>query len=371
MPSLPPDGKVTFESTANGMSGYFFDEWDDKDSPYQKFFYNWLWDDTYKLKTNKTMEELEQEYRPLQIQYELIEDINRKHDLSEERFAWYIRTVREQKHKMRQEYPTTQLEAFIASGRNVFSIVDLNKHITRPPDTRMWQDLLVWETPLYGFRYVIGCDTAEGVGGDFSVISVWNAHTGEQVAEYASNRIAPDTLGGYLQEIGKYYNNALIVLEINNHGLATLNVIKHRYSNIYKREVKDKRSMQLQSTLGFRTTATTKPILVDQLEEAVRTQSIKINSKELIDEMKVFVQTDDSNKQGFGAEGSKHDDRVIAAGLAVQGFSHMPRFKVPKTVTQLKFERFVKEQNLPVAQRQKVKAQGRNYKIRGINSSNK
>lgn len=344
--SVPRDGKITFESTANGMAGYFFEEWD-QNPEYQKFFYPWTWGEEYAIGTPFTEEELDAQYHELSVSYELIPEIRARHNLTKQQLAWYISKARTQKHLIKQEYPTTEIEAFIASGRNVFSMYDLNKHTPNPPSDRLWGDLLVWEAPLKDFTYVIGCDTAEGLGGDNSVIEVFNAGTGEQVAEFASGHVPPDTLAGYLVEIGQHYNNAFIVIEMNNHGRSTLDNLKTKYYNIYRREIRDKAGMVIEQRLGWQTSLVTKPILVNALEQAVREQSIKINSAETLKEMRVFVQTDESGRSGFGAEGSAKDDRVIACGLAVQGMRHLPATKAPKTIAQQRLEEYIRRKTLP------------------------
>lgn len=366
--SVPKDGIISFESTANGMSGYFFETWEDEKNEFRKHFYNWMLDPDYTEHTELSMEGLEMEYRPLQIRYELIPEINVRYNLSMEQFAWYIAKVRRHKHKTPQEYPTNEEEAFVASGRNVFHISDLKKHETRDPIDRLWGDLLVWEKPLKGFLYTIGCDPAEGIGEDNSVIEVLNAHTGEQVAEFATNSVKPDILAGYLMEIGNYYNKGFIVLEINNHGLAVLNAIKHKYYNIYRREVFDKNSREYKQALGWQTSQRTKPLLIDALEEAIRVLDVKINSVTTIKELKTFVQTDEQGKQGFGAEGSNKDDRVIALGLAFQGIKHLPKMKRPKTQAEVKLEEYIEKKKAEVAgllPAQPSHVQKKRYKIRG------
>lgn len=345
--SVPKDAPISFESTANGMSGYFHETYQDRTNEFAKHFYNWTLDDGYVDPTMKSIEELYEDYEPLAIRYGLIKDIADRFSLSKEQFQWYINKVIRHRSNVVQEYPTTDLEAFIASGRNVFSIVDLQKHKVKNPISRKWQDLLIWEEPMQGFRYVIGCDPSEGTGNDSSIIEVLNAYTGEQVAEFASNRIQPDILAGYLIEIGKWYNNALIVPEMNgNAGGTLLNCLRGKYLNIYRRESFDKHTKQYSESLGWKTSGTTKPILVQELEQRIREESILVNSEDAIKEMRTFVQTDEVNKQGFGAEGSNHDDRVIALGLAVQGLKSIPKQAKPKTIAQQKLEDYIRKHNI-------------------------
>lgn len=345
--SVPNNGKITMETTANGMGGYFYDEWEDSMSLFKKHFYNWMWEPGYVEDTNFTMMQLQAEYRPMAIRYALIPDIQERFNLTKEQFAFYITQVKRNKHLVVQEYPTTALEAFIAAGRNVFHQVDLQKHPISFPIDRKWQDLLIWEQPLKSSKYVIGIDCAEGLGGDFSVIEVLNAHTGEQAAEYASNYIHPADLGTTAMEIGNMYNKALIVIESNNHGHAVIDAIRHKYYNLYRREAIDKQTREKTYQIGFNTNGTTKPLLVDNLEEAVRNEDIRIHSSDAIKEMKTFVQTDEVGKQGYGAEGSAHDDRVMALGLCVQGMRDIPRQKKPETVAETRLKQYITKHGIP------------------------
>ena len=367
--SVPRDGIISFESTANGMSGYFYNTWEDKDSEFVKHFYNWTLDLDYSEPTSKTIEQLMEEYRPLQVRYGLIPNISERLKLTKEQLNWYIAKVRRHRERVMQEYPSTPTEAFVASGRNVFNMADLQKHETKFPIDRKYQDLLIWEQPLQGFMYSIGCDPAEGVGEDNSVISVWNAYTGEQAAEMATNRVAPDDLAGFLLDIGTYYNKALLVIETNNHGITVMDRIKRKYANIYRREVYDKVSNEYTSRLGWVTGLLTKPRLVNDIEEAFRNEDMMIRSEDLLKECKTFVKTDEENKKGYGAEGTNHDDRVIAAGLALQGIKQLPKMKKPKTVAQQKLDEFIEKKRLQTLFPQNPvihSHQQRRYKIRGI-----
>lgn len=365
--SVPEDGVISIETTANGMTGWFYDLWEERNSEFKKHFYPWFWDEEYQKLTDVSLEDLLEEYRGLTVRFGLIPDLYERFNLTKEQLNWYIQKVYRQKALIVQEYPSSDLEAFISSGRNVFHISDLQKHQSQEPIERKWQDLLIWEKPLPGQAYVIGCDPSEGIGQDNAVIEVLNAYTGEQVAEFATNNCPPDILGGYLIDIGNYYNKAFIVLEINNHGLVVLNKIKNKYYNIYRREVFDKVSKNYTQALGWKTTGVTKPLLVQDLEEAIRIEDIRINSNELLKECKTFVRSDESGKQGYGAEGSAKDDRVIAIGLAFQGIKHLPAMKAPKTEAQRKLEEYIRNQQL-VSQgaMPQIPQKKRNYAIRGI-----
>lgn len=345
--SVPKGGKINLESTGNGVAGKFYEEWEDPESEYTKHFYNWLWDEEYQEDSSKSLEQLLEEYRSLSLRFGTIPDIYKQFDLTKSQLVWYIGKVKRHKQLVVQEYPTTALEAFLATGRNVFHMSDLQSYAVLPPIERKYGDLLIWEKPLQNFRYVMGVDASEGRGGDNAVIEVLNAYTGEQVAEFANNYTPPDKLAQLAIEIGHYYNNALIVPESNNHGHAVIQVLRPRYWNLYRRETQDTLTGTKNEIIGWNTTGMSKPLLVDNLEEAVREHTTKINSEETLKEMKIFVQTDESGKQGYGAEGSGHDDRVIAYGLAIQGIRDTPRQKKFESVVEKKMREYAAKHGLP------------------------
>lgn len=369
--SVPLDGQITYETTANGMSNYAFEEWVDEDSEYEKFFYNWMWDAKYRMPTDKTWDELREEFRDLSIKYGLMTDAPERYNLDEEQLNFYLSKVRRHKKLVLQEYPFNAEEAFIASGLGVFNPVDLGKHEAITPKLRKWQDCLVWEEPLQGFHYSIGVDSSEGTGNDNAVIQVLNTSTGFQAAEFVTPHCPPDELASYVIEIAKWYNNGFVVPEINSSGISLVDHLKVGYLNIYKREVFDKRAQATQEVLGWRTTGTTKPILVHDLEEAVREEYIQVNSKATLAEMRTFVRTKDSGHQGFGAEGSNKDDRVIALGLAYQGIQFMPRMKKPESVAQQKLKEYIEKKRLSQYFSEEkvnniIKEKQKRYKIRGM-----
>lgn len=341
--SVPVEGRVSIESTANGAVGSMFEIWNDPLSEFKKHFYNWTWDVNYRTPTDRSIEELQIDYNALAKEYGLIPDIVNTLQIDKEQLNFYLAKIRRHKGFVKQEYPSTAQEAFISIGRNVFTDNILQKHQPKPPIEIKWGKLKIWEQPLRGFKYVMGIDTSEGLGLDNAVIEVFNAHTGYQVAEFADNNIAPSDLGRFAINVGKFYNNAFMVPEVNSSGISFLDSIKKVYYNIYKRESLDKRSEKSKKTLGWKTTSISKPKLVDNLVEFLDDKNIQINSEESIKEFKTFVRTEEMGKQGYGSEGIYKDDRVIAIGLAVQGIKEIPYMRPPKSIAQRKMEEYKKE----------------------------
>lgn len=283
-------GKLVIESTPNGVANTYHRTFITRDNGYVKKEYGWWW--------GYTREEIER-----------------------------IRKRINDPMKFAQEY---EME-FLTSGRPVFDMAGVRaqrKFILNVGDeypkgsgkyVKEFDGLRTYLEPEVGHLYVIGVDVSEGVrGGDYSVMIVWDRNTGEEVAFYRG-LVAPDRLAALADKVGRQYNNALLVVEVNNHGLTTLTKLKDlSYPSLYYRPTKfETVGVSYSDKLGWRTTKVTRPLLINDLNQAVRDGTVKIHSKETLDEMLTFVY--DINNEMVSQDGY-HDDTIFAGGIGFQGF---------------------------------------------------
>lgn len=288
--SVPVTGKLVVESTPRGTGNLYHRMWVTPNNGYHKLEYGWWWEYT-------------------QEEIALIE--LRMND--ESKFA--------------QEYG---LE-FLTTGRPVFDqrvVRQMRKHILKVGDEypvgsgyKVYEEdgWTFYKKPEEGKQYVVGADVAEGVtGGDYSTASVFDRGNGEEVAFYRGH-IAPDMFGKSLSKIGFLYNKALLVVEVNNNGLVTLTELRNSmYPSLYYRPAKfDAIATGYTDKLGWRTTRVTRSLLIQDLNAAMRDGEILIHSKDILDEMIVFVY--DSNNDMVPQPGF-HDDTIFSTGIANQGF---------------------------------------------------
>ena len=182
------------------------------------------------------------------------------------------------------------------------------------------EGLKIYRTYQPGNRYQMGVDPAEGVeGGDWSVISIVDLTTLEEVAHFAQ-KIPPGPLAEKCILFAKMYsdkdNKCLIVPEMNSIGSALVLKLQESDCRIFRREEYDKITKLKTEKVGWRTTAQSKPMLVTRFQELMRLNNPRIYTKETIEQFKSFVWTDEAKKKGMGAKGGFHDDRVIAILLA-------------------------------------------------------
>lgn len=174
-------------------------------------------------------------------------------------------------------------------------------------------NLKVWEEPRPDGRYFIGADIGLGVGGDPSCAQVFDEKL-NQVAEL-HGQIAPDQMGDQLIKLGKWYKNAWIGIEANSFGIACIDSVKRIYGKLYFSYKIDQRSDHRTKRIGWWTDTKTKPLMVGEFAKAVREEAIDISCRELLEEMSTYVLCDDGSTN---AEVGCHDDRVIAAMIALQ-----------------------------------------------------
>ncbi len=297
--SVPINGRIVVESTPRGVGNLYHRMWMN-DNDYVKKEYGWWWGYTQ-------------------------DEIN------------IIRRRMNNPAKFSQEYG---LE-FLTSGRSVFDqdiILEQRKNILKVGDeytlpdgskhiVRVFNDLRIYRDPSPDDFYVVGVDTSEGVeGGDNSVVTIWNRRTGEEVAFYRG-LIAPDRLGEKLDQWGRLYNNALMVVENQNHGITTTSVLKQKiYPLLYFRPAKfDTLGFSSSDRIGWKTTKATRPLLIDQFSQACRDKELTIHSKEILDEMSVFIYDENNDMQ---PQSGFHDDTIFSCGIAYQGFKSMSPVKL-------------------------------------------
>jgi len=174
--------------------------------------------------------------------------------------------------------------------------------------------LSVWEDPTAMSAYVIGVDTAEGLGhGDYSCAQVVDVTTGHQVAVWHGH-IAPDEFASEIFNMALWYRDALTCVESNNHGLTTITELRHLgHPNLFRKRALNSVSSKVSMEFGWKTTRTSKPLMIDELGSALRNNELVLFDDSTFAELRTFVR----NERG-SMSGSPHDDRVIALALANQ-----------------------------------------------------
>jgi len=171
-------------------------------------------------------------------------------------------------------------------------------------------------------NYCIGGDTA-GEGSDYFVGQVLS-QDGIQCA-VLRQQTDSDLWTKQMYCLGKYYNNALINIEINFDSLPISELERFNYTNMYIRPIDDTALDRYKKAYGFRTTSFTRPKILNHLVEIVREHTDFFNDRLTLEEMLSFVRTE---KGRFEAQQGAHDDLVMALAIAYEGLTQViPRVK--------------------------------------------
>jgi len=175
----------------------------------------------------------------------------------------------------------------------------------------MW----IWKEPVDGHEYIIGADCAEGQGenNDNSCFEVIDSSTLEQVAEFYSNTVLPHEFAQVLNEVGAFYNNALIVVENMGAGGAVISSLQHNlyYENLYY----DTNKISASSKPGIKVGQSNRPVILECLQNKVINKSILINSIRTVSELQTFEYNPVTKKAQ--AQKGKHDDAIMAISIAL------------------------------------------------------
>lgn len=326
-------GTVVFnESTANGMSGVFYEQWQAAStsrSDFEAVFLPWFWDDGYRLPVIKS-------FVPTPAEAELAA----LYGLDNGQLAFRRSKIAEKGPDLfKQEYPNCPEEAFLTTGRPVFSGEQLLSQraaartkfgpSTDPdlpwgiPQRRSFMGDVLADDPrgeLFCYlphdpaeTYYIGADVGGGVRRDYSVAQVFDSKR-RQAAVWRSDRFDPDAFGTVVARLGRHYNEARVIVERNNHGILTNRVVSkdEGYTNYYTETVYDKVSETETEHVGFFTSEKSKPLIVNELRANLRDGLVAVYDAATLDELQAFVVSDNGRLE---AEKGSHDDCVMALAL--------------------------------------------------------
>lgn len=348
---------VILESTANGFNE-FREMWND-DNNYTNLFYEWwksreytlhfenkLSEDIFKTKVN-TVTDITDDAESGDWCLYRCKWLKESKGLSWGQIYWYYHKWKDKGVSIKQEYPCTAEEAYLATGRNYFNTeivanrIDYLENIYKGRElmkgyfvyeygTSQWtnEKIILDDTIKFvedqdlGYitiynddipqtePYTIGADTA-GDGSDWNTGHVLNNNQ-EQVAVIRLQK-DEDLFADQLYCLGKMYNDAMIAPEINFSTYVT-NTLKNReYPNIYVRETSpDSISRRLIMKYGFNTNKATRPVMLAELKTLVRDRIGCIVDIGTLKEMLTFIVNERGKPEAIVGE---HDDLIM--GLAI------------------------------------------------------
>lgn len=377
MPTVHEGSKLFIESTAEGAAGLFFDlckkaqerimsgiPLGAKDFNFR--FIPWFTHPKYHSPVPAAGLKLSKYFRDY---FQAVEEATGV-VLRDTQKQWYVETYEKYEEHTKQEYPSTPQEAFLTSGRRVFSpiscmraegrtekpllvydvnpetgkMVNVRDEVNREGQSENMQKglqgyLLIWELPSSDKDYALGADVAEGLEhGDRSSIDVLDEN-GVQVAHWFGH-LDTDQFAKVIAAVGKMYKGAdgraaYAAPERNNHGHAVLNVLRDIYPSgrIYEEEHHDKEDEdEGTGKLGWLTTRKSKPIIISNLTEQLRNNTDGIRWIGTVSELNTYVF---DSKGSMNAIAGGFDDQVMSYAIALEMVVRMPR-TIKKLVSRTK-----------------------------------
>ena len=295
-------GQIIIESTPNVLGDRFsdlvFQNLTSEDPEWLVLFFPWYSHPTY------TQEP------PLHFQLRPAEElIKNELNLTNGQIYWRRKQIATLgKEKFIREYPASIDEAFKYTGQPYFDSVALDRIEPVANPKGKYKKYCNVDPDA---EYIIGVDTASGVGKDYSAISVVDVHTRQVVAQWWDNETEPIKFTDILYDMGWEWNNAKIIVEANNTGQVILWKLKdHGYNRIWKNK-KGKH---------FFTNNKTRPILFENLRDIISDNLLFKLNKEVIKQLETIYY---SNNKPVHPKG-KHDDIVFSMALAYYAIKDVP-----------------------------------------------
>ena len=234
--------------------------------------------------------------------------------------AWKEQTIKNtSEEQFRQEFETE----FLGSSNTLINGRKLQMLHHKDPISK-FMDMDILEHPIkenedgsvLDHLYVISVDVSDGKNLDYSTFSVIDVSSTpyKQVAKYRNSTISPILYPTIIYNAARYYNNAYILIEINNNPqIADILHGDLEYENILKVQTGNKKAQQISAgfgrgvQLGVRMTPLVKRVGCTNLKTLIETDKLLINDFDTISELTTFV----AGRSSFEADDGANDDMVM------------------------------------------------------------
>lgn len=209
--------------------------------------------------------------------------------------------------------------AFLGSSNTLIN-ADTIARLSSKPYVFSKDQLDIIEEPKPNNTYFISVDTSRGVERDYSAFTVINT-TGYPftvVAKYRNNNISPLLYPDIIHKVAKDYNNAYVLVEINDNGQQIADIIHNEleYENMMWVGSDARYGQHISSSgkdakLGVRTTKQVKSLGCATLKTLVENNKLLVFDNDIISEFSTFVES----KGTFKADEGYHDDLTMTLVL--------------------------------------------------------
>lgn len=247
-------------------------------------------------------------YKPMEVHWSMVPGRDEK---------WREETIRNtSEEQFRQEFEVE----FIGSSATLIPASKLRALSFRNPISSM-DGLDIYYNAEKNRNYIVTVDCAEGVGQDYSTLSVIDVTEipYRQVAKYRNNTIPPMVFPTIIYNVARQYNDAYVLVETNNVGQQVVDILHYdlEYEYIFQIQRSVVKGQHVSSgfkravTFGVKTTTPVKKIGCANLKALVENDRLLIEDFDTISELNTFVRVRDT----YMAEEGNNDDIVMTLVL--------------------------------------------------------
>lgn len=181
--------------------------------------------------------------------------------------------------------------------------------------------LCFYQKPVVGRKYVTVCDTSRGKGLDYSAFVVIDVTEipYKVVCTYKDNDISPILFPSIIAKMSKWYNQAYVLVEINDNGQQVVDSLfdDYEYENILSTVVSKQKvvlswaSGGAGSDRGIRTTKSVKRLGCSLMKTLIESYQLTFQDFNIIAELSTFI----NKRNSYEADEGSNDDLVMCLVL--------------------------------------------------------
>ena len=206
---------------------------------------------------------------------------------------------------------------FLGSVDTLIAPSKLRTMVYQTPETTS-AGLDVYVPPQKGHDYVITVDVARGVNKDYSAFVVIDISEFPHsvVGKYRNNEIKPMLFPSIIEEVGKSYNDAFILCEVNDIGDQVASILNYdmEYKNLLMCSMRGRAGQVVgqgfsgkKTQLGVKMSKTVKKVGSLNLKTLIESDKLLSCDYDIMSELTTFIQKSNS----FEAEEGCHDDLAM------------------------------------------------------------
>ena len=181
--------------------------------------------------------------------------------------------------------------------------------------------LSIYDKPMERHKYVLVADTSRGKGLDYSAFVVIDVTVVpyKVVCTYRDNDISPILYPSIISKLGKWYNEAYVLVEINDNGQQVVDSLfdDYEYENILSSSTSKNRTVLSwqyggrTGERGLRTTKSVKRLGCSLAKTLIEAYQLTFTDFHIISELSTFI----NKRNSYEADDGSHDDLVMCLVL--------------------------------------------------------